>query len=447
MIPNFPFRHAVGLIVILFLLAVPLSAAWSAPGLPGLPPSSPEAPLGYLMHPEQQVSTPLSPNDPDRYTPASAYDSTNRRYLVVWHQTYASGHDREIYGQLVTPDGKKYGSPIVVSSGSHDRIQPAVAYNATNHEYLVVFMYDVNGDGKKYDLKGQRITAGGGVVGSPFTVITWENRTFWSPRITWNSMWNEYMIIWSALAQDTQVATDISMKCFDHLGTELWAWNVSSTGYPTNPDIAYDIPNDRYLLVWNYVNASGKNVVVGDLRDSEGDHKQAVDIFASNTNDALFPRVASGVGLFYLVTFEYVNSSTDHDIDIAWVTKDGALLYSTGLVTGGTNDTHPDVAGSTSRFEYMVTYQRADVTGAKIFMMPVSNWLPLASLEVCNYVFTDCILPSVSYGGSTFLNTYVIDLSTTAQAAGGPLTPVSVQHVFDRPFNANALYLPMVSKQ
>ena len=50
--------------------------------------------------------------------------------------------------------GQLVGGWFAISAGSNNRLAPAVAYNAIDDEYLVVFMYDASGNGNRYDLDG-----------------------------------------------------------------------------------------------------------------------------------------------------------------------------------------------------------------------------------------------------------------------------------------------------
>ncbi len=389
------------------------------------------------MGAEFEISPQMTPTDPDRYHPSAAYNDWRAQYLVVWHNTWASGHDREVIGQRVDGAGHLIGSNFAISSGTHDRVQPAVAYNHAYNEYMVVWMYDVNGDQKKYEIWGV-VVSWNGVVGTPFLIQTWENISSWSPEIAWNSNRNEYVVVWGNLAQATQIATDIGTKVLDPEGTELYGTVLTSDGFPTNPDITYDPVEGNYMVVWNYVNTSGKNVIKGDLRNNLYNRIRLVDVFGSTTNHTLFPRVNSSMGLFFLVTFEYENSSTDHDIYVAYINKDATISVPAPFVSGSTHDVYPDVAGSQREFEFMIAYQRADVNGAKVLLRPLSNHLPLEDMDICNYFSTNCMNPTAVPGGGGYFFGYLIDTPV--------LTPETRQHVFGRVFYNQVVFLPAISK-
>jgi len=144
---------------------------------------------------EIQISLPTTP-ECDRYQPSVAYNWVHDEYLVVWHNAWPDGH-QDIYARRVSHSGQLL-SWFSVSAGANDRVQPAVAYNASTDEYLVVWMYNANGDGSTYEIWGRTIAWNGAYQNLPFQIITWPNRTFWTPRVAWNSIRNEYLVVWSA---------------------------------------------------------------------------------------------------------------------------------------------------------------------------------------------------------------------------------------------------------
>lgn len=431
-----------GRIPVIFTLLLLLSAlpSMQAPAAPGGPdfPAGPNASDGYHLFNETLLSPVLTPEDPDRFHIAMAYNSKRSQYLVVWHNTYPDGSKkREIIGQRLDYRNKPIGSNFVISYGATDRIQPAVAYNAKDDQYMVVWMQDVRGDSKKYDIWGVVLTYAGAVVGSPFLIQTWDNQSFWSPDIAYNGSdtFDEYVIVWTVLNENTQQSLALGLKILDKSGSLIYGTIPADAGFPSNPDITFDPVNKRYLLVWNYVNTYGKIAIRGDLRDNNCNRIRLVDIYATETVNVYYPRVSSSMGLFFLVTFQLENSPTNNDIWVAWVSKDGTAVAPTALVADPENDTSPDVAGSSTLFDFMVVYQRADAQSAKVRMIPLSNLLPLKSLDLCNYFGNDCLSPAVIYGGRSFLNAYLIDEGLPPK---GPR-----QHVYTRPFYTGVLYLPI----
>src|SRR3972149_5105311 len=90
------------------------------------------------------------------FEPAVAYNSTNNEYLVVWwgddNTAPLVDGEFEIFGQRIAgATGAELGGNDVRISDmgpdgdtSFDVGEPAVAYNSTNNEYLVVWEGDDN---------------------------------------------------------------------------------------------------------------------------------------------------------------------------------------------------------------------------------------------------------------------------------------------------------------
>lgn len=115
------------------------------------------APAGSAAYPEIGANdfrlSDMGPDGSGAYDaldPAVAYNSTDDEYLVVWSGDDNTGDlvedEFEIRGQRVdAATGAEIGSDLRFSNmgpdgdPDYDARDPAVAYNSTNHEYLVVW--------------------------------------------------------------------------------------------------------------------------------------------------------------------------------------------------------------------------------------------------------------------------------------------------------------------
>ncbi|MHC4444633.1 MAG: hypothetical protein ACYTBZ_09290 [Planctomycetota bacterium] len=69
-----------------------------------------------------------------------AHDSTNNRYLVVWKHSLGTNHPKMIQGHLFEADGTPIGSEIAISDGSiWNKWFPKVVYNPVFNEYMVIW--------------------------------------------------------------------------------------------------------------------------------------------------------------------------------------------------------------------------------------------------------------------------------------------------------------------
>ena len=107
----------------------------------------------------------------DQIRPRVAYSNQADRYLVVWEDHHwGFGDDWDIYGRFIGSDGVPLGSHFGISwEGAQHRLAPAVAYNSTSGEFLVVWEYEFSPS--DHDIYAQRISSDGNLIGSEITVI------------------------------------------------------------------------------------------------------------------------------------------------------------------------------------------------------------------------------------------------------------------------------------
>ena len=391
--------------------------------------------MSAFIGPEIKISPAQTPTDADRYLPAVAYNSQHRQYLVVWHNQWSPS--RDIYGQRLSSDGQLLGSWFSISSGANDRMVPAVAYNATDDEYLVVYMYDASTNGSRFDIMAQRVRWDGILIGSPFQIITYANRTFYSPRVVWKEAFDEYLIVWGVRDATTNVATDIGYKLIDHEGAVRFASIITADGQPSDPDVVWEPAFNRYLVVWTYTNMDGHTAIMGDLRDANANRvgSNPFVIYSSPTEDALRPRAASN-GIYFLSVYEYAYSPSDHDIYGAWITNDASVILPINLVSSSTSETSPAVASRPGRNEVMVLFHRElSASHHEIGLHPISNTIPATDIPVCKWEYWDCFNPAGVWGTSGY------ELVYSAQAI---IMPGAKVHVYGRLFYTNPAFIPMV---
>jgi len=254
----------------------------------------------------------------DGLNAAVAFNSTENEFLVVWHGDTSAGSlvddEFEIYGQRIDAslgtavgnDDFRISSMGTDGSASFSALNPAVAYNNADNEYLVVWEGDdslTNG----FDIYGQRIygdLSDGDEVGNDDFQIsdmgaaasTSEDAS--EADVVYNSVDNEYLVVWHGDDTDQGLALS-EQEVFvqriegdrtqgDEVGTndirvsDMGGLN-DATYNAVSTHVAYNSTDDEYLVVW----MSDDNV--GSLIDEEfevfGQRLDGPDASEVGTND------------------------------------------------------------------------------------------------------------------------------------------------------------------
>ena len=303
--------------------------------------------------------------------PAVAYNATNNEYLVVWMGDDTTDGEFEIYGQRINAaTGAEVGTNDfrISDMGTDGNVafevrEPAVAYNATNNEYLVVWRGDDTTDGE-FEIFGQRLDAAGGELGTnDFRISdmgTDGNPALdaTDPEIAYNATNNEYLVVWRG-DDDTPPLVDNEYEIFGQridaaTGAEVGTndFRISDMGTDgdntfraDDPAVAYNATNNEYLVVW----MGWDNTAPLVLDEPE--------IFIQRINAATGAEVGTN-------DFRISDMGTDGDVTFA--AFDPKIAYNTTnneylVVWWGDDNTAPLVDEDNEVFG-----QRIDATGAEV---------------------------------------------------------------------------------
>jgi hypothetical protein len=326
--------------------------------LPDSPSATPPAGFG--------VEIAVSDLENVQHLPAVAYNWRHHEYLVLWHNEWGDGR-RDIYAQRVSVAGQPL-SGFTVTGGSHDRAQPAAAYDPDNDRFLVVWVYDVNGDGSNWDVYGRLIPWNGPDTNlTEFPICKWGGNQ-WDPVVAYNAHpgWHEFFVFWT----DTPAGGPAYIS-----GRRIYA---SGAGFPSsgsdaiiahavdnrlNPRVTHNLVRNEYLMVYDNgedvfasrLAASGAQLGGGEVHVADWPETEArPDVASCTTTDQ------------YLVVWQSWDSTSAYDIYARLVGGDGALDGGRLHVYGTTaNDKEPVVACGPGVRRFLVAWQEqySGVTG------------------------------------------------------------------------------------
>jgi len=191
---------------------------------------------------------PISTASSEQHDPAVAYNSSKDEYLVVWwddRDRILTGYN--IYGRLMASDGEMGDSecPIITTAG--DQQVPDVTYNSTIGEYLVVWQDNRHGD---WDIYGRRI-ADDCTPDGEFAISRIPDRQ-WYPAVAHDSVHNQYLTVWWDNRNSPTTGDDIYGQILSHDGSPLSGNFPISTaaGFQSRADVTLNSADNEYLAVW-----------------------------------------------------------------------------------------------------------------------------------------------------------------------------------------------------
>jgi hypothetical protein len=137
--------------------------------------------------------------------PAVAYNPNADEYLVVWWGDDAIDGDLQIFGQrLDASTGVEVGTNDfrIGDTGPNGGAWPAVAYNPSADEYLVVWNGGGPGPDPEWEIYGQRLDGSTGLeIGANNFRISENGEAgafiAWKPAVAYNASADEYLVVWN----------------------------------------------------------------------------------------------------------------------------------------------------------------------------------------------------------------------------------------------------------
>jgi hypothetical protein len=292
-----------------------------------------------------------------------AYNPQRGEYLVVWHATTRAS-STNVYGRFVSAAGTALGSPFAIAETSGMELAPSVAFDGTANQYWVAWT-DL-GTGSTGNIHLRRLSPTGTPVGTD-TVVNTAGAVAFGARVAWGG--GRCLVVWTSDPGGGNAY--IYFRAYDGNGAAVTpVYRLSDDpGKSTDPDIAFDTAQQRFVAVWNQqMSASGWDVKsLGITLDFYSFSPQTV---SGAAGDQKLPRIGYSAGAGrYLVVWHDGRSQQTYDIYGRLIGGDGVALGADLPIFAGTyTDGNPAVAGSSTASQFTVAYQR-DISGAMQFQI------------------------------------------------------------------------------
>jgi len=300
-----------------------------------------------------------------------------------------------------------------------------------------------------YEIWGRIIPWNGPGTNAEFRIIQWANRSFWTPRVAWNSYRNEYLVVWNAF--DTTISfppgvpNDIADARISNTGSILSSSILTTYSGPHQVDITYNVAMDQYFIAFVVVHteATSGNDIYGLRVGWDGSPVGGLieiyrDNIAGQRKHQNHPAVATNEQDKYMVVWEHEYTSTDHDIYGREYNADGTPDGSYFTISSWTqDDTVPDVAANGANKEWVAVWQRALPSGSG-YSIHGFRWGSAGSsaytylFDVANWTFVECKNPAVAADIPGYLIVYEEKV------------PPNKFDIYGRLWWPEAVYLPLI---
>lgn len=332
------------------VIATPTPVPGSPTAAPSPTPSMTATPAG----PEQGFR--ISAISGNQVKPAVAHDPSNGYALLVWQDQSSGAAGPDVYGQLATAMGGLIGGEIEVSAAERDQLEPELAYNSHDDEYLAVW-YDGREVDYEFYIRGQRISSSGALVGERLEIAT---ATTWQiePDLAYNATRNEYLVVWSDGAVNvlaTRLAADGTL-----MGAPFAVTEAPRAQYDAS--VAYNPDRDEYLIVWHDFRNSEHYDIWAQRVSGQGQLLGGNFAICEAEGHQYAASIAYGAGShLYLVTWQDVRGGEGNSDIYGQMVHDEGWLWANPIpvCTATLSQQETSVAYNLARAEYLVVW--ADV--------------------------------------------------------------------------------------
>ncbi len=308
--------------------------------------------------------------------PHVAHNPAADEYLVVWSEVTSPSTGFEIYGRRLSGTGGQLATPILVSRDTNavNEGRPRIMFNPISGDYLVVWHAFTGG---VWRIWGQRLAANGALLGGNFTISDGLG-VAQNPRIALNTVANQYLVVWQ----------DGRNNRIDVYGERVGAGGglvggnlpiSTATGNKDRCDAAYSPFRNEYLVVWGDTRSGGQDIWAQRL-DATGAGAGAPFVVIASTVSEVAPSVAYDVWSHeFLVTWWALNQSTDYDICARRVPAEGQPTIPSFAVSGALEmQSRAELVQNTNNTEFLIYWQdfrngSYDIFGQRWMKLPRSR--------------------------------------------------------------------------
>ncbi len=343
----------------------------------------------------QGQETALTEDDDKQNDPAVVYHAAAGEYLAAW-QDLRSQVDWEIYARRIQADGNLAGQEVLVSSTplNEDQQEVAAAYSAHQGLYLAIWR-DMRADSGG-DLSGQLIGPGGALVGAALPIDA-NPAAQAAPAVAYDPSADQFLVVW----QQAGNGWDVYARRVNGQGVPVGVAFSLAAGASdqTAPAVAYNDAAGAFLVIWEDSRNGNADLYGRPVAAGGPGTEMAIRVAAG---DQRRPALAAGNADGYLVTWEE-NATPPRDVQGLRLDVSGAPRGDVvAIATGAQDEGAPAVVYGAEPGLYLVTWEQGPVSKDILmrFVAPDDPAIQQAVLTVTAELVSE-EAPAVIYGSAT----------------------------------------------
>jgi|GEM_PF-891407 len=258
----------------------------------------------------------------DEQAPAIAYNPVAGEFLVVWEANSVLGEGHaglfatgatQIVGQRVNDAGSPVGPVINFSTSQVWQRSPKVAFSTASGRFLVVWAGEAG-------IRGRLVEGSGTLKGNEFVVAAASTGTQSQPALAYNQTLDQFLVVWKDTRNSRPNVSDADIfgqrisALGERIGVEV---GLSASEDQTNPAVAYHAAANEYLVTWADAHIAELNGMdlLGTRLDAQLQPVGGHFTISQAVFDQILPTITYGAGE-YLVAWQDYRNVASSSVDI-----------------------------------------------------------------------------------------------------------------------------------
>jgi len=178
------------------------------------------------------------------------YNPDALEYLVVWSSASMEDGDGDIWAQRISWNGEGRGNLISICDAEGDQLSPDISYCPLSGEYLIAWEDHRANKTSGADVRARRVGADGQLIGDELAIAVGSGDQL-HPQIAYNIPAEQYLVVWQECGSNRDESDIFGQWLVADGGIAGDCFPIcNSDGKQSVPVVVADLSRSRCLVVW-----------------------------------------------------------------------------------------------------------------------------------------------------------------------------------------------------